>query len=270
MVKFLAVIVLITVITYFISKSTSNKSTTKQISPKPVIKTTQKASKNKSEDNYLYKSKGIKEFDLKGMYYRNLNPNKHAGLFYGYAKCEQNSHDRYAVGVYNFNNELLGYTPKGNRRLNNSIGVWNNGIVPAWGSLRHDDYNDKWYGYVAIAVGFDIEKSKQIEQFLKLKSHNEELIDKKEKSTEKYFQILNNHRTIKSILNDLGNPKGLDYYFPTSLIPSISSHLEKEKNWKKLIELENHMDLIIDLSEKFKQATLRRIETAKKTLSNQK
>ena len=268
MVVFLAVIVLIIVIAYFIGKSKSNKSTTRQTSPKPVIKNIQKVSKVKGAENYLYKSKGIKEFDLKGMYYRNLNPDKHSGLFYGYAKCEQNSHDRYAVGVYNFNNELLGYTPKGNRRLNDSIAEWNNGIAPAWGSLRHDDYNDRWYGYVSIAVGLDIEKSKRIDQFLKLKSQNEELISKKEKSTEKYFKILNNHTEIKSTLNDLGNLKGLDYYFPTSLIPSISSHLEKEKNWEKLIELENHMDLISKLSEKFKQSTLRRIEKAKKTLPN--
>jgi hypothetical protein len=267
MVEFFAVIVLIIVIAYFIGKSKSKKYTTRKPSSKPISKHPQNITKVKSEENYLYQSKGIKDFDLKGMYYRNLNPKKHAGLYYGYAKCEQNSHDRYAVAVYNFNNELLGYTPKGNRRLNNSILEWNNGIAPAWGSIRHDDYNDKWYGHVEIAVGFGPEKSKRIEHFLKLKSQNEELIRKKENSTEKYFQILNNHTEIKSILNDLNNIKSLEYYFPTSLIPSISSHLEKEKNWEKLIELEKHIDLISELSEKFKQSTLNRIEKAKKNVA---
>ena len=265
--EFIVIVIIIIIIVYLIVKNKSNKTTTKKTAPKPITKNIQKISKVKNEETYLYKSKGIRDFELKGMYYRNLNPNKHAGLFYGYSKCEQNSHDKYAVGIYNFNNELLGYTPKGNRRLNNSISEWNNGIAPSWGSLRHDDYNDKWYGYVEIAVGFDIEKSKSIDQFLKLKSQNEELISKKEKSTKKYFQILNNHTKIKLLLNDFGNIKSLEYYFPTSLIPSISSHLEKEKNWERLIELEKHMDLISELSEKFKQSTLRRIEKAKNNVA---
>lgn len=267
MTEFFAIVILIIVIAYFIGKSKTKKSSVRKIKPRPNKNTSQKVSKIQKEDKYLYKQKGVKGFDLKGMYYRNLKPNIHAGLFYGFAKCEQNSHDRYAVGIYNFDNELLGYTPKGNKRLSNSITEWNNGITPAWGSLRHDDYNDKWYGYVEIAVGFSSEQNKNLERFLRLKKDNEELIRKKEKSTEKYFLILNNHKEIKSLLSDMETINQLEYSFPTHIIPSISSHLEKEKNWNKLIELEKHMDIISELSEKFKQTTLRRIEKAKKNVA---
>jgi hypothetical protein len=58
----------------------------------------------------------------------------------------------------------------------------------------------------------------------------------------------------------------LSYSFPRNLIPSISSHLEKEKNWEKLIELENHQDLINDLNTKFRETTLRRINIAKENV----
>ena len=75
-----------------------------------------------------------------------------------------------------------------------------------------------------------------------------------------YYQNLN---------PDLNNPIGFYYSFPKNLIPSISNHLEKEKNWEKLLKLEKHQDLILDLSEKFKEVTLNRINIAKKILSNQ-
>lgn len=267
MTEFIAVVVLIIVIVYFIGKSKTKKATVKYVNPIHSKNTQYSKPKVKKEDNFLYAKKGIKEFELKGMYYRNLNPNIHAGLYYGFAKCEQNSHDRYAVGIYNFNNELLGYTPKGNKRLSNSITEWNVGIAPAWGALRYDDFNDKWYGHVEIAIGFKSEENIKIDRFLKLKKENEERISKKEKSTENYFQILSNHSEIESLLSDLNNIPELHYSFPTKLIPSISSHLEKEKNWNKLIELEKHMDLISALSEKFKQTTLNRIEEAKKIVA---
>jgi hypothetical protein len=257
MVGFLAVVVLIVLIIYVLRLTSLNKTSNKH-----------NERNAKSGENFLYKSKGIKDFVLKGMYYRNLDPVNHEGYFNGYAKCDTNSHDRYAVGVYNQKNELLGYTPKGNKRLNNSISQWNNGSAPAWGSLRYDNYQNRWYGNVLIAVGFDNDINKKIYEFFELKKQIQELLYKKEKSTEKYFEILAKHTAIKTILKDLSNINGLQYQFQTSLIPSISSHLEKEKNWEKLIELENYMDLISQLSEKFKVSTLRRIEKAKKMHQN--
>ena len=270
MVEFIAVIIIIIVIAYFIGKNKSKKSSNVQ---RKVVPQKQNLSKNTNriditEEKILYKKKGIKTFDMKGMFYQNLNPKIHSGNFIGFAKCEDNSHDIYAVAIYNQNNELLGYTPKGNKRLNNSLNEWNNGKVPVWGGLSHDDYDDRWYGTVYITVGLTSEQIEKVERILKLKSDNQTQIKKKEKSTEKYFEILNRHREIKKLLTDLKNPEEFYYSFPKNLVPSISSHLEKEKNWEKLVELEKHQDLISELSEKFKETTLKRIEKAKKTLPN--
>jgi hypothetical protein len=49
-------------------------------------------------------------------------------------------------------------------------------------------------------------------------------------------------------------------------MPTLSKQLEKEKHWIKLIELEKYADLLNDLSTKFKETTLRRIEKAKENL----
>lgn len=129
-------------ILFIIGKSITTPSSTKTSNsystPKPTIK-----SNYDPEEPLLYKKKGIKSFEMKGMYYRDLNPKLHNGQFIGFAKCEDNSHDMYAVGIYNRDNELLGYTPKGNKRLNSSLQEWNNGKVPAWGSLYYNDYDDR-------------------------------------------------------------------------------------------------------------------------------
>ena len=39
---------------------------------------------------------------------------------------EKNSHEKYAVAIYNQNNKLVGYTPKNNKRLSDSLNVWHN------------------------------------------------------------------------------------------------------------------------------------------------
>ncbi len=246
------------------SKTTPSSTTTSTSysTPKPTVKTNYK-----SEGPLLYKKKGIKSFEMKGMYYRDLNPKSHSGQFTGFAECEDNTHDMYAVGIYNGNNELLGYTPKGNKRLNTSLQEWNNGKVLVWGSLYYNDYEDRWSGLVYIPVGLTSAQLQKVEQILKLFTDNKEQIDKKEKSTEKYFEILERHKEIKKLLSELKNPKEFNYSSPKNLLPSISSYLEKEKKWEKLIMLEQYQDLISELNEKFRETTLKRIEKAKKNIA---
>ncbi len=188
------------------------------------------------EEKLFYKLKGIKKFEMRGMYYQNLNPEIHCGAFTGFAQTDYNPYDIYAVEICNNHNELLGYTPIGNRRLSNSLNEWNNRKVFAFGWISHDDYDDRWNGSVYIPVGLTQEQVEKIKEVLKLKSDNQNQIDKKEKSTEKYFEILNRHQVIKQLIKDLNNPVGFYYSFPKNLIPSISNHLEKEKNWEKLLE----------------------------------
>jgi hypothetical protein len=266
MTEFIAVIIIIIVIAYFIGKNKSKKST--KLKPKKVSSSKLfKAKQRETEENLVYKKKGIKAFDMKGMFYQKLNPKTDNGEFIGFAKCENNSHDMYAVGIYNADNKLLGYTPKGNQRLNLSLKEWHSGKTVTWGNLRHDDYDDKWYGTAYIPVGFTLGQIEKLERILKLKRENEIEIRLKEKESKKFFEILNNHREISELLDDLKNPEELYYSFPKNLIPSISSHLEKEKNWEKLIELEKYQDLINQLSEKFKETTLKRINIAKENVA---
>lgn len=268
MTQLIALVVIIIIIAYFIGKNKSKKIVVNQktiIQPKEILE--KPIEVNFTEEKLLYKTKGIKTFDLKGMYYQSLNPQNYNGSFIGYAKTGSNSHDMYAVEVYSNENKLLGYTPKGNRRLNMSLDEWHNGKIIVWGELSYDSYDDKWYGNVSIPVGFSANQLEKAEKILILKSENQNQINKKEKTTEKYFEILNRHREISNLLSELKNPKEFYYSFPKNIIPSVSSHLEKEKNWKKLLELEKHQDLISELSEKFKETTLRRIEIARKMLA---
>ena len=207
----------------------------------------------------LYKKRGIKTFEMKGMYYNNLSPETHTGEFIGTAFCEESIYDDYAVAIYNDNSELLGYTPKNNKRLSNSLSEWHNGEAPAWGRLFYNDYEDRWSGTVCISVGLSNEKQAKVCQVLKLISENQLLI----KSKKKYDTILNNHQEITRLLKTLSTPKELNYSFPKNLIPAISSYYEKEKKWDKLLALDEHQDLISELSERYKKATLKRIEKAK-------
>lgn len=270
MTKFLLIIIILIAVIYFYRKNKSKNQIQPTSIAKPTnqtIKAVEKPTQKLNDGQLLYKTKGIKSFEIKGLFYQGLNPKIHGGEFKGYAKTDNNSHDMYAVEIYNEENKLLGYTPKRNKRLNNSINEWHNGKVIIFGGISHDDYDNKWYGNVYIPVGYTENQLVKVEQILKLKSENHHQINKKEKSTEKYFEILNRHREINNLLTELKNPIEFYYSFPKNLIPSISSHLEKEKNWTKLLELENYQDLISDLSEKFKETTLERIETAKKNVA---
>lgn len=265
MTEIITIIVFIITIAYFIGKSKSEKNikTTRLI-----IQPNKPIEINSTEEQFLYKSKGIKTFDLKGMFYQNLDPKIHNGEFIGFAIARSNKHDMFAVEIYNNENKLLGYIPKGNRRLNNSLEKWHNGKIIVWGGLFHDDYDNKWYGNIYIPIGLSENQLEKVERILNLKSSNQNQINRKEKTTEKYFEILDRHIEIRNLLSELKNPKEFHYTFPKNIIPSISNHLEKEKNWNKLLELEKHQDLISELSEKFKETTLRRIEIAKKTIAN--
>lgn len=269
MTEFIAIVVVIIVIAYFIGKNRSKKKSSEIRKNDPVKKTeVQKPKQDKIvTEKVLYKTKGIKSFDLKGMFYQKLNPKIHSGSFIGLAKCNKNSHDKYAVEIYNNENVLLGYTPKGNIRLNNSLKEWNNGKVIVWGGLGFDNFENKWLGTVHVPVGFTTVQLEKVQRVLNLMNENQLDIKSKEKSTDKYSEILKRHTEIKTLLNELNNPVEFYYSFPKNLIPSISSHLEKEKNWSKLIELEKHQDLISELNEKFKAKTLMRIEKAKENIA---
>jgi hypothetical protein len=168
MITFITIVIIIILVAYFVGKNKSTHSITQKKKHNPYSKVIAEKSVKKDE-NLLYKQKGIKTFEVKGMFYRNLKPATNDGGFDGIAKCENNSHDKYAVGIYNKQNKLLGYTPKGNKRLNFSLREWHNGTLTVWGHLGHDDYNDKWYGTVYLPIGYTPEQIEKLELILKLK-----------------------------------------------------------------------------------------------------
>lgn len=218
------------------------------------------------QEKLLYKTKGIKSFEIRGTYYTNLVESD-AGNFFGFVKCEYNSHDQFAVAIHNENEELIGYVPKGNRRLNESLTEWHNEKIIAWGNLQFENYDNKWYGTVYIPVGLNDKIINLIEETFLLISENKEKITDKELTTLEYFTVLKNHKKINLNLNLIKDKDNLFYYFPKTIIPSLTKKLESNKDWESLVKIEDYKDLLADLSETFRNSTLKRIEKAKENLS---
>lgn len=218
--------------------------------------------------NSEYKRKYIKKFDLVGAYYRNLRPDVDSGKFIGYiAHDYMNKYDDYALAVYNEFETHLGYLPKRNKKL--FYHMENNTVIrlPAWGEVYYDNYDKSWAGDVNVPLGYAADELKMFVQIIDYSEGIDELKIKKEKSLNEYMELLEHHGHIKHLLSLLGNPKNHFYKFPKSLVPQISSHFEKNECWEELILLnEKYNDLVISLSEKFKNSTLRRIEKAYKNI----
>ncbi|MFW5983379.1 MAG: hypothetical protein ACOCQ4_02670 [bacterium] len=234
-------------------------------SPSPKNINSNSKTDQESNEKTLYKNREIRRFDMKGMFYRDLSKNE-IGKFKGYANCEFNDHDQYAVGIYNNADTLLGFVPKGNKRLNESIEEWHNGKVFSWGNLTYDEYNESWQGYVYIPVGLSEETIEEIKTIFKLIEKRDEIINKSIVDIEEYFSLLEDHKKIISAIESIKKPICIDYEFPKKLIPSLSKTLEQNKEWNKLIELEKYTELINNLSVKFSEATFKRIEKAKANL----
>jgi len=230
---------------------------------------------NKTTKSQNYIKPEIKSFIIKGIHFCNLDESKYntSGTdFIGKAMITDNPHDKYAVGIYDDNNTLLGYVSKGNQKLYNYLDILPGKKVIAFGWIRFDSYYDKkayaWDGSVNIPTGYSNEKLELLTRFLTLKkqipSSSSKITDK---STENYLKILNIHKEITSILIKL-NDVNLSYSFPKNILPSIGNHLLKEKEYEKLIELEEYDDLIMELNEKYRISLLNKIEDAKRKLAN--
>ena len=265
MTTFLIIIAALIFLGYIVGTFQNNKSNDSKSS----VKNSLKHNNDKKETDFLYKKREIKSFNIHGIHFqKNINSDD-AGSFIGYVTVENNPHDKYAVAVYNNQNKRLGYVPKGNQRLNESLRQWHNGKVFAWGSLIWEDYFKDWskyHCYVEIPIGLKNEEIDSIKKIFDLEQKNIDLLKSEKVTTDNYFNYIENYyekiKTIESlqIVNDFNKS------FPKNLIPTISKHLEKEKNWEKLIELEKYKDLLNDLSSKFKETTMRRIEKAKENL----
>lgn len=260
-------IILVALIVFFFYRKNTKKSqpqTQVKTTPEAQIKPAKPKPVPQVEDTY--KKKGIKNFKIVGVKNYNLNPQDYGGGgkgFIGYIQTVQNSHDKYAVGVFTHNNNQIGHTPKNNNRLSNSLNKWHNGKSIAWGNFRYDDYIKNWEGTVFSPIGFSSEEMEKIKNIITLRERIQVETKNTNNTTEGYFNILEKHREVKKDLEDLNYPTDLHYSFPANFIPTISKHLEQEKDWEKLLELERYDDLINELNERYKTSTLKRIEKAK-------
>lgn len=260
---FIILIFIVLIFGYIITKGTSGKTGKNKVSTPKAIKKSQQVSPNEKK---LYKKKSVRRFNIVGTYYLKLNPDDYGKSFTGYAACKANKHDRYAVGIYDKDGVHIGYVPKGNTILHDSLKEWYNGKVLVWGYLHYDDFERKWQGECYIPVKYSTEEIAKFEELLNLRAINNEQLENKVGTTEEYFQILERHKMIQKYLQELNNPNEFNYYFPKNFIPSVSKHLEKQKEWEKLVELGTYDDLIMDLHEQFRGTTVKRIELAKSKL----
>jgi len=222
-------------------------------------------SKANYEEKLLYKTKGIRDFEIRGTYYRNL-PKSESGIFFGYAICEENEHDKYAVAIYKDSGVKIGFTPKNNKRLNDSIKEWHSGKVIAWGTLDYDDFNKKWFGNVSIPIGLSDETIKKIHTFFELRNKKIKILESSKMDINDYFDLFDNQIILEDICKEIEKLKSFDCYLSKNILPSLSKELEKEKDWNNLLKLENYQLLINQLNPKYINSIKTRIDLAKEKL----
>ena len=214
------------------------------------------------EELGYYVRKGIKSFKVKGMYYRDR---VEAGEFQGIARTERNQHDKYAVGIFDSSGNHLGYIPKGNKRMNETINEIYQGEQFCWGRITQDEFTKKWHGYVNIPVGFSQREIDKMKVFFS----NDYLINKirvnKSNLNSSMFKTLmelmdHQYKFVKEF-KKFEN----DFFcsLPTSIIPSGMKLLESEGDFEYLSKFEVFKHLYKELSPKYLNVALRRIQKAK-------
>lgn len=225
--------------------------------------------KKEIEGELLYKSREIRHFEIRGMFYRSDLKRSDEGSFVGYVICEDNSHDKYAVAVYKEGGKMLGYTPRNNKRLNDSLRKWHNGKLFCWGLLEFDEYQEKWGGGVYIPVGLPDYELNAIKRINNLNKELSSVLSFTPTTTEQNFRALEINQEINFQFKIIDKPKGLLHFFPKTIIPSLSKKLEKDKQWSELVRLEQFKEEIDNLSDKFMSTTYKRIERAKRELAEE-
>lgn len=119
-----------------------------------------------SERRFL-KHRSIRTYDIRGLQYR--RDNWRPGKFLGYVISEQNNkHDKYAVGIYTLEGRLIGFVPRGNSRLYNTLLNSSVKKIPAWGNIEDYEWGGEVNnrGIVAIPVNYCDEDLQQLTDIL--------------------------------------------------------------------------------------------------------
>jgi len=216
----------------------------------------------KIENPNLFTTLKHRYFQIKGMYYRSI-PSSLSGDFVGYAECENNPHDEYAVAIYHSKGVLLGYTIKGSQQLSDSIYTWHGGRVFCYGSIKYYKRGGQWSGSVSIPVGLRVRSMEALRQFEKEKKSLDDLIGKEELSIEDKFKALRWKVKIQEKYIEAGKSSKSIFSFPKTILPSLAMDLEKENRWDELAGLLEFSDEIQNnLSSRFAKTTMQRIEKA--------
>lgn len=217
----------------------------------------------------FYKSQKMRTFNIKGTYYQDITIQTTSKSFLGYIEAEENNdNDRYAVAIYDDTNSKLGYVPKGNKMLSDSLIEFHNGKCICWGEIWFDKYYDTWIGNITTPVAYNKDYIEKLNYIAELYTFNKSILSSEEINKSAFFKALDNHYVI---LEFAKNNKNIDYFsrysFNKNTLISFGKRLEKEKDWESLIKLLEYKSLINSLAERYKNKLLSRIETAKhKTL----
>lgn len=214
----------------------------------------------------LYKKKGIRTVTMKGMYYRRLKPKKHVGTFTGYAKPIRNRHDTFGVGIFNDDDEHLGFAPYGNYRLHNSIQEWDSGKSLAFGKLWFNDYDERWGGEANILVGIDKLKAEQlIGGIQKRQKVNSQLTDRSLAITEA-LKLVESLIELTADTSDESNDF-VKVDIQASFIPRLAKKFEEAEMWRGIILLSELEEIKPSLPERNKSAFQKRVIKAQKNLN---
>jgi len=213
----------------------------------------------------LYKKKGVRTVMMKGMYYRKLKPEKHVGSFIGYAKPIRNKHDTFGVGIFNNDDEHLGFAPYGNYRLHNSINTWDSGKSLAFGKLWFNDYDDSWGGEVNILVGLDRLKAEQLIDGIQKRQKAKSQLTNRSLSVTEAFGLVESLIEIKADTSDESNEFAV-VDIPASFIPRLAKKFEEAEMWRGIIVLSELEKIDPSLPERNKNAFQKRVMKAQKNL----
>ncbi len=224
--------------------------------------------KNSRNPNSSYNKKDIVKFDIVGTYFRNISP-KESGNFTGYIVAEKNNvHDKYAVAVYKSNHVHIGYVPRGNQKLHNTLVKEHNGKVFAWGYIHN--YGENWEGDVCVPIAYNNQELQSIKNIFDLSANIIAKLKKDNLIKEDYFNILeedSKQLKLMSEFNELEIKSTLPYNFmnhSNKILPNLSKLLFDNKDWEGFIYLEKYNVLINNMTnERSKNALLKRIDKAK-------
>ncbi len=206
--------------------------------------------KNKKPQRFIVVNKKVKKERIVGTFYSLQDNDSYAGPFEGYAFCEDSPFDNYAVAIYNSNNDRLGYIPRDNRWIHNSIEHYHKGKVYCWGYLEHVINGTKpfWYGEVFISVGLSISEIEILNSFYDIFKESFLLSKKIKKDSADYESLIENYLTTQKIISSSKSFENIEIDFKNRYVLSYVVSLAKERNLQKINSLERYRLLIAKLT----------------------